>query len=199
MSNFFENYKTVDYTLFDKTFNLTNITLRYKFKQNLSKNIYNFYDYILTDGERLDHVADTYYGDSKYVWIIVLVNDMIDPQFEVPRTYYGFRKYVENKYGSWENAVNGVHHYERVAVYKNETEKITNLNPPLIIEKKVYENVIINGEKLHEDVEVLFNDEKRIVTNLEYEERLNENKRTIKLLDNRQLGLIIELVESVFE
>lgn len=199
MSKFFENYKTVDYTLFNKTFNLTNITLRYKFKQNLSKNIYNFYDYILTDGERLDHVADTYYGDSKYVWVIVLVNDMIDPQFEIPRTYYEFRKYVENKYGSWQNAVTGVHHYERIAVYKSETEKITNLDPPLIIEKKVYENTIIDGVKLYEDVEVLLDDEKRAVTNLEYEEQLNENKRTIKLLDIRQLGLIIELVESVFE
>ena len=35
MPSFFSNYKTVDYKIFDKTFNLTNITLRYKFKQNL--------------------------------------------------------------------------------------------------------------------------------------------------------------------
>lgn len=187
MPKFFSNYKTVDYKLFDKTFNLTNITLRFKFKQNLSKNIYNFYDYVLSEGERLDQVADMYYGDSKYVWVIVLVNDMIDPQFQIPRTYDEFRKYVENKYGSWENALNGVHHYERVSVYKDSLTKVADINPPLIISEELY-----NSDNL-------LPEEKKQISYLEYEEKLNENKRSIKLLDINQLNLIIELVESVFE
>ena len=62
MSKFFEYYNTTEYELSGKTFTLTNITLRYKFRQNLAKNVYNFYDYTLKDGERLDHLADTYYG-----------------------------------------------------------------------------------------------------------------------------------------
>ena len=185
MSKFFEYYKTTEYELFGKTFNLTNITLRYKFRQNLSKNIYNFYDYFLKDGERLDHLADLYYGDIKYVWVIILVNDMIDPQFDIPRPYDEFRKYVINKYGSWENVVNGIHHYERISVYKNENEKITDINPPIKINEKSYNSL---SEK-----------ERKIVTNLEYEEQLNESKRNIKLLDASQLGRLVDLVESVFE
>jgi len=200
MSKFFNNYKTTDYELFGKTFNLTNITLRYKFKQNLTKNIYNFYDYTLKDGERLDHLSDMYYGNSDYVWVIVLANDMIDPQFEIPRPYDEFRKYVINKYGSWENVVNGIHHYERIAIYKNENEKIADINPPIIIDKKIYDNVLNqNGEKLYEDLPVLFDKEKTEITNLDYETELNEKKRSIKLLDSSQLNMIIDLVESVFE
>ena len=187
MPSFFSNYKTVDYKIFDKTFNLTNITLRYKFKQNLSKNIYNFYDYTLRDGERLDQVADMYYGDSKYVWVIVLVNDMIDPQFEIPRTYDEFRKYIKNKYGSWENSLNNVHHYERVSVYKDSLTKVADINPPLIISQELYSS------------NDLLPEEKRQISYLEYEEKINESKRKIKLLDKSQLNLIIELVESVFE
>ena len=185
MSKFFEYYKTTEYKLFDKTFNLTNITLRYKFRQNLSRNLYNFYDYTLQDGERLDQLADMYYGDSKYVWVIILANDMIDPQFQIPRPYNEFRKYVINKYGSWENVVNGVHHYERVSIYKATDTKVADLNPPIIISEDIYNSLLPQ--------------ERKEVKNLEYEETLNENKRNIKLLDSSQLSLIIELVESVFE
>lgn len=186
MSNFFENYRTTDYEIYGKTFNLTNITLRYKFRQNLARNIYNFYDYTLREGERLDHLADSYYGDSKYVWIIILSNDMIDPQFDIPRPYNEFRKYLINKYGTWEN-VNEAHHYERVAVYKDSNNKVADLDPPLIISKDFYES------------NDLLPEEKKLVTNLEYETELNEKKRGIKLLDVSQLPLIIGLVESIFE
>lgn len=185
MSKFFEYYKTTEYKLFDKTFNLTNITLRYKFRQNLSRNLYNFYDYTLQDGERLDQLADMYYGDSKYVWVIILANDMIDPQFEIPRPYNEFRKYVINKYGSWENAVNGTHHYERISIYKDTDTKVADLNPSIIISQDQYNSLLPQ--------------ERKEIKNLEYEENLNENKRNIKLLDSGQLSLIIELVESVFE
>ena len=184
MSKFFEYYKTTDYKLLGKNFNITNVTLRYKFRQNLTKNFYNFYDYSLKDGERLDHVADFYYGDSKYVWVIILSNDMIDPQFDIPRPYDEFRKYVINKYGSWENVVNGIHHYEKVSIYRNE-EKITDINPPIIINQNTYNS--------------LDDKERKIVTNLEYEERLNESKRNIKLLDSSHLHEVINLVESVFK
>tara|TARA_B100000123_G_C25711170_1_gene420022 strand:- start:462 stop:1025 length:564 start_codon:yes stop_codon:yes gene_type:complete len=187
MSKFFEYYNTTEYELSGKTFTLTNITLRYKFRQNLAKNVYNFYDYTLKDGERLDHLADTYYGNSKYVWVIILANDMIDPQFDIPRPYQEFRKYVENKYGSWENVVNGAHHYERISVYKDTDTKIVDLNPPLIIDEDQY-----NSNEL-------LPIEKKLITNLEYEEQINESKRNIKLLDVSQLNLIIQLVESVFE
>ena len=187
MSKFFNNYRTTEYKLFGKTFNLTNITLRYKFKQNLTKNIYNFYDYTLKDGERLDHLSDMYYGNSDYVWVIVLANDMIDPQFDIPRPYDEFRKYVINKYGSWDNVVNGIHHYERIAIYKDNNTKITDLNPPLIISREFH------------DSQELIDLEKKEVTNLDYETELNEKKRSIKLLDASQLNMIIDLVESVFE
>lgn len=186
MSDFFKNYRTTDYKLFGKTFNLTNITLRYKFRQNLAKNLYNFYDYTLQDDERLDHLADEYYGDSKFVWVIILANDLIDPQFDMPRSHNEFRKFVINKYGSWDK-VNEVHHYERFAVHKDTVTKVADLNPPLIISETEY-----NSNNL-------LPVEKRAITNLEYETELNEKKRNIKLIDSSQLSLVINLVESVFE
>ena len=111
---------------------------------------------------------------------------MIDPQFDIPRPYNEFRKYLINKYGTWEN-VNEAHHYERVAVYKDSNNKVADLDPPLIISKDFYES------------NDLLPEEKKLVTNLEYETELNEKKRGIKLLDVSQLPLIIGLVESIFE
>ena len=81
----------------------------------------------------------------------------------------------------------------------DETTKISDLNPPLIIDKKIYENSYDEeGKKTYPELPVLYNKEKREITNLEYEEQINESKRNIKLLDVSQLSLIISLVESVF-
>ena len=50
------------------------------------------------DGERLDQVAYRMHGKAEYDWIIVLVNNLIDPQFNWPMSDNVLRKYSEDKY-----------------------------------------------------------------------------------------------------
>ena len=73
-----------------------------------------------------------------------------------------------NKYGTWDNVVRGVHHYERVAIYRDSNGsnlKVADLNPPLIINKEKYDT--------------LLPDERLSVSNLDYELGLNENKISV--------------------
>ena len=67
-------------------------------------------------------------------------------------------------------------------------------------ENEIEEYDVLGAEKIkkYADLPVLLNEEKRKITNLDYELGLNESKRTLKLLDVSQLSLIINLVEEVF-
>lgn len=49
------------------------------FKQeDLLKGV-NFIEYVLKDGDRLDHLAARYLGDDQYYWVIALVNGINFP------------------------------------------------------------------------------------------------------------------------
>lgn len=43
-------------------------------------------EHVLRSGERLDHLAHRYYGDSDYWWIIAVANRITDPFTLVPGT-----------------------------------------------------------------------------------------------------------------
>ena len=73
------------------------------------------------------------------------------------------------------------------------------LETPIILDKKVYENSYDNnGVKKYPDLPVLVENEKRSVSILEHEIKLNNNKRNIKLLDKRYLTSIENISKNIF-
>ena len=200
MSFYFENFKITEYEIDGKTYDLTNLTLRYKFK-NVVKNFdYAFLNHTMEEGLNVNDLSKIYYGDSKYSWLIILSNDIVDPYFDFALDNANFNKYIISKYGSLEYAKVNIHHFERHAIYQNENEKIIDLETPIILDQKVYENVYDeNGNKKYPNFEVLYSKEKRAVTIMEYEARVNDLKRNIKILDSQYLPLIENLSEKVFE
>jgi hypothetical protein len=114
-----------------------------------------FDDYIVVDGETPDILAAKYYGDARYNWVILQANNIIDPFYDWPLGVREFNRFVLDKYGA-ENLYS-IKHY------------VTN-------EKSVDGEGIIVSEgytpQTHRDA----------VTNYEYEQALNDDKRRIKLL-----------------
>lgn len=97
-----DNNKTVDI--------VRNIFLRAVFTDEL-KNNYSLYDeYDIIDGETPEIVAHKVYGNSNLHWIILLLNDIVDPRYEWIISQNNLLEYVKSKYG--ENSVNAIHHYE---------------------------------------------------------------------------------------
>lgn len=78
----------------------TNITARLKMAIDTKNKIKVFHDYVLQDGERADTVAEHYYGDAYFAWLIYYANEIIDPYFEWPLNQQDFAKFVVKKYGS---------------------------------------------------------------------------------------------------
>lgn len=118
MSKFFDLFPKIQYDIQGRRFtNLqltTNIFFRMRFLKNVLGNISSYYEYIIQEGDTPEILADKIYGDPEAHWIILLANDIIDPQYDWPLIYREFNNYIINKYGSIEAAQMTYHHYEKV-------------------------------------------------------------------------------------
>jgi hypothetical protein len=62
-----------------------------------------YYPYSVKDGERPDTIAHDYYGNSEYAWLVMVVNQIIDPYLQWPLDDRTLMKYIRQKYGMlWE-------------------------------------------------------------------------------------------------
>jgi hypothetical protein len=55
-----------------------------------------FKKYAIKEGDRWDTIADLAYGSPLYDWVLILTNNVINPQFEFPVAEYELRDLVEN-------------------------------------------------------------------------------------------------------
>lgn len=107
---YFTKFPKTYYTLDNrKTVQIvTNILARVIFTDEVKNNFSAYDEYDIEDGDTPEILAYKLYGDSNLHWIILCLNDILDPRFEWPLDTYTLTKFVENKYAS----INGVHHYE---------------------------------------------------------------------------------------
>jgi len=187
MPFYFNNYQTVDYDLKKngKTITLTDITLRYRLKRLLQEKGVIFYDYEVKDSDRPDIVAQKFYGDGSLDWIIFIANDIVDPFYDWPMTDRNFNNFIKSKYGSLSAAQGTVHHYEQI-----------------LRTGSIHTDGTIINEKVVEVDETTYSSlpaaSRRIVYQYEYEEKLNNDKRSIKLLDARYVQDIVTEASNIF-
>lgn len=91
---------------------LTNLSKKILLGKNLSEQAVIYYTYYIKDGERLDVLSKRLYGNEEYHWIIMLINNMMDPRQDLPLTNREFEQYLSYLYGSVETALTTVHHLE---------------------------------------------------------------------------------------
>ena len=175
---FDKNFPTIPYdsvgqgTFKDVKNLLRRVALRTKVKTNSL--LYDTYD--VKEGETPEMIAHKLYGDSELHWVILLVNEITDRYHQWPMRYSQFLQYVNDKYDD----VNAVHHYEIAQTSGDTTTKI-----------EVYSNsALFSGD-------TDFYGTATAVTNLEYEESLQDQRRKIKLLDPQYLPQFISEFESL--
>lgn len=84
-----------------KNFKLvTNILAKANFIDNIKQNSDLFYTYDVKDGERPEHIAHKLYKDSTKHWIILMSNNIIDPQYDWVLSMNSFEAYIKKKYSS---------------------------------------------------------------------------------------------------
>ena len=118
MANYFRNLPKVGYDINgtgkESFLSVTNIMKRVKFKPSVLDDISNYYPYFVKEGERPDIIAHAQYGNIGYAYLILLVNDIYDPNFDWPLSSQIFEKFIINKYGSVTIALSGVKNYFQI-------------------------------------------------------------------------------------
>lgn len=106
---YFNNFPYTYYTLDNnKTVQIVkNITLKVVLNDVLKSNYGMYYDYDVKDGETPEIVSYKMYNTTMLHWLILHMNDIVDPRFEWPLSNYALMQYVEGKYDN----PNAVHHY----------------------------------------------------------------------------------------
>ena len=86
---------------------VTNIIARFAFANNLRDNTNMFYPYDVQDTDTPEIIAHKMYGSSERHWIILSLNQIVDPQWDWPLSHDNFIQYVNNKYTANANTAAG--------------------------------------------------------------------------------------------
>ena len=193
---YFRNLPDFDYV--DRTKNgqsisdytrVKNIFKRAKISDNIFEDLNFFTKYQVEGDERPDNIADKLYGDPNLDWVVMLCNNIINFETEWPKDQESFNKYLLNKYGTYDN-INATHHHE--------TNQVVDSLGRLIVPE---------GLEVPENYSITFYDTglQQMVTrsstfpvsNFIYEDRKETEKRSIFVLKDIYIGLVIDDIEEV--
>jgi len=182
---------------------ITNIIARFAFDSQLKENTSAFYPYQVQDSDTPEIIADKYYGNVEYHWVVLLFNNIIDPQFDWPLKSDTLIDYIDKKYtanGSantpaqsgltWALSENNVQGYFKVVTTTTNDGTIT--QEKITIDANTYANVATGTNtyttQAGESVKVVVTKETQ--SYYTYETNLNESKREINLVKSDFLSQI---------
>jgi Base plate wedge protein 53 len=197
MANYFSYLPEVDYVSrlpdakIGDYIEVKNLFKKGKIRPDIFQDLSFFTKYKIQGDDRPDNVAYKVYNDASLDWVILLCNNVINVQTEWPMEQNNFDAYVLDKYGDYETLYSGIHHYETVEV-KN-TQGLLVVPAGL----RVAEDYSVSYYDFLTDAQV---DRRNItvpITNYEYEESLENNKRNIFILKQEYLGIILNDMEEI--
>ena len=166
----------------ESTIVVKNLFKRSKLRADIDQAITAFNYFDIKEGMRPDMVAQELYDNPELDWVVLTSNNITNIRNEWPLSHNDLHEYMLEKYGSDANIAK-VHHFEtreildefsRVVMpaglqvdetftfkYKNSTNSILNVNPVSAI------------------------------TNYQYEVKLNDQKRRIRILKSEYLSAFI--------
>ena len=197
MAHYVQPFPKIDYDIKKdgKPISLTNLTLRFKVTEVLREQSVIYYDYRVQDGDRPDVIAELYYQDSTLDWLILIINDIVDPQFEFPKSQLDLEKFIKSKYGSISEAQATVHHYEKILNAQSVLSDGTIVPERTVnVDQTTYNSLV--GDIL--EGEQGFVRTRREVSAYQYEQDLNDERRNIKILDAVYLPQILSAVRGIF-
>ena len=150
---------------------VTNLLKRVAVRTKVKTNALILDTYNVKNGETPESIADKLYDDPELHWVVLMINDITDRYHQWPMYEQQFNTYVTEKYDN----PDGVHHYE---VPQSSGDTSTTI--------EVYANeALYTGD-------TDFYSSASIITNRQFEEREQDKKRQIRLLDPAFLDQFVE-------
>jgi hypothetical protein len=188
------NFQYVDRSPGDQTISnyieVKNLFKKAKLRDDIFSDLSFFTKYSILGDERPDNVAYKFYNDSTLDWIILLSNNVINVQTEWPLSQQGFYNYLIDKYGS-EEVFYEVHHYETIQVNNTSGAIIVRAGLKVPSDYSISYFDINNGQTMnYRNITVE-------VSNYDYEEKIQNDKRNIFVLKPNYLNLIFNDLEDI--
>jgi hypothetical protein len=176
---------------------VTNIIARFGFEKKLKENSSAFYKYTIKDSDTPEIIAAKFYDHVERHWIVLLFNDIIDPQFDWPldsRTLIQYinTKYSANQYADTANtSVTGISWAQNTSHVKSYFKNITRTSADgtdivekITVDANTYANIAATSISytLNNSSSITETISKTTQTYYDYEVELNEAKREIRLL-----------------
>ena len=161
-----------------------------RIREDLFQDLTVFEKYSVKGDDRPDNVAFEIYDDPTLDWVVLTSNNITNVQNEWPLSQKAFEDYIIDKYKTDEK-LNEIHHYE--------SNEIKDTNGVIIFPKGVRVSAaqsVSYFEPLSEE-SVTVNPISRAVTNFEYEQKVNDDKRRIFLIKPIYLGVVFDDLEEM--
>ena len=162
MSKFFSPFPRIDYNLSGTNGNtivVTDIFRRVKIRNKIADNVTLFDKYDVHDGEKPEDVAYKIYGSADYFWVVTLINNIVNRYYDWPLDSFSYQQYINDKYSN----PMGIHHYEVTQSSGKQSG-----DGPADYSHKLEVNSNHPGAQS--------------VSNRDYEDRLQDEKRQIRIL-----------------
>ena len=170
-----------------------NLFKKGKLREDIFQNVAFFEKYKIVGDDRPDNVAFEVYDDSSLDWVILLSNNILNIQSEWPLPQTDFDRFVLDKYGDYDTLYNGIHHYETIEV-KN-TQGVTIVPAGLQVDS----SYSVSYYDFFTDLQVTTGNLATPITNYEYEEKVDNDKRNIFILKSRYLNIVFDDMEEIMQ
>ena len=195
MSNYFKKVPNFEYVSRLPDANISdyipvkNLFKKGALREDIFQDLSFFTKYQVEGDDRPDNVAFKIYNDSSLDWLVLAANNIVNVKTEWPMTQLEYDQYLLDKYGTYEK-INEVHHYETV--------EIRNRDNVIMVQK---------GLKVASDYSITYYDQYdggmvtkypvKTVTNYDYEEQLQTDRRNIFILKGRYLPIALDDLEDI--
>ena len=170
-----------------------NLFKKGKLREDIFQNLAFFEKYKIVGDDRPDNVAFEIYKDSSLDWVVLLSNNVLNIQSEWPLPQTDFDRFVLDKYGDYDTLYNGIHHYE--------TEEVKNSQGVTIVPAglQVDSSYSVSYYDFFIEQQITTGNISVPVTNYEYEEKVENDKRNIYLLKPRFLNVVLDDMEELMQ
>lgn len=134
-------------------------------------NLLLFYTHNVKEGQRPEEVATEIYGNVKYTWLVILLNQVVDPWFDWPLSISELHDYCESKYED----KNDIHHFIDLTI----DEEVDDYDHQYFM--NLYPNLPQNISP---------------ITNYQYEFEENLKRKEIKIINEEYLPMIVDQLDK---
>ena len=155
---------------------LPDILRRVKQRNVSASGQFIFDTYDVRNGEKPEDIAYKWFGDAQLHWVILMTNNITDRYYQWPMNDAQFAEFIADKYDN----PDAIHHYE----IPQSSGSTTSQGP------NDYSHLVEVNSDTDNAVSVSFR---------EYEERLQDKYRSIKLLNQRFLSDFLEEFDKLIK